>query len=1206
MESVITIYSLGSSEMLNYVLNGVAMLANSENELNIYGLAKLGFMIGVLGVGIAAVVTQRLEPQKLLYGFVLFYAMFVPKTSVGIQDAYSSEVAVVDNVPIGVAYPLYAISQTGKWLTTAFETVYSVPDANLSNGYMNALRVMNAVRTVTSGDGPVAVAVERSLMNYMKQCVQYAIDDEYLDATQKLYPYVIFSYANLIDGIETFYVNRDVRTYVDKNGVNTYPTQMSCVDAYAALAEYINYSFETDWLNAGLKRMIVKNDQANRDPGTEVAKAAAALGIELADTGYKYMLNAWTKNLGKCALLSECTMITQAIEQRHAEWLGNKQMFLEVARPMMSFIEILCAAITPLMALLLGLGPQGVAMASKYFLMLLWVALWQPLLAVCNLYIHVAAAKEIKLISGEIDLASPVGIDSIWTSIESWVGTGNLMASSVPALALMLVYGGSVAATSLGSRMNSGHVDASIMRPPLASLGPLYSKSSVMSDGPDVTRSAAGGMQRGGAGGAFDIGVSSSTINGVTSQRQRELANANQEVAAAEQAYSQQFSTAASNAFATRGSKSESAAFLSSQSATDSTSRDLAKQYGWSVDQARGFAAVVQAGAEAVSQGKMTPAQAEKAIAKTLSGTNGLSFDVGGSGSVKGSSEARMNEAIRTGMSAAYQEQKTRQSSRGSSTISETSNTASKIMQAVGSSTASTKLSAARSRQARASDAYTESAALQNTLQSGFRMNDPDIANALKSNPEVASQVRDLAAKMVGPAAVAAEGRSQARQGRYYHSGAVGQADPNMAAAAALLKDPSGNGSVAFLGLMANSGLIPTNRGGSLTPDTNNSLPLGDVGLTPREHQDAAGLESRVGPSAAAAGRAAERGASPLAKRAGIPPAPPATPPSSSGGAPTPQGGSGSPVSGAAPGGSGGPVAGGGGAAPNAPSGAGGAGGGAVPGVPAVPASGGGGGARGAHSRGGHPSPAGTTPRSAVPSSGGNPAPGPGALPAPPTSAVDAASQGYDSRVFTGPRDVNPAAAQQVLDYTPSKQVQEAGEAVRDKASAGTALKETGKALEDMYKSMTGAQVAAAAVAAVAAAGTGAAANYAGGRLAAAAANKAAPSAKQLELFANTAEGQSKIAKMRSAIMRFASSPAGRELIAKQGAKMAVRSAAGLVGSPITSALIGGAMAVDLAYDIYKGASAMQEMVENGPRKDSRVIPQGTTSPLPPSMSGKK
>lgn len=1201
MEDIITIYSLGSSEMLNYVLNGVAMLANSSNELNIYGLAKLGFMIGLLGIGVAAVVTQRLEPQKLLYGFVIFYAMFIPKTTVGVQDAYSSEIAVVDNVPIGVAYPLYAISQTGKWLTTAFETVYGIPEANLSNGYMNALRVMNAARTVTAGQGPVAAAVERSLLSYINKCVQYAIDDDYLEDAQKLYPYVILSYPNIIDGIETYYVNRDVRTYVDKNGVNTYPTQMSCVDAYAALSEYINFSFQSDWLNAGLKGMIVKNDQANRDPGTEVEKAAAALGLTLSDTGYKYMVNAWTKNLGKCALLSECTMITQAIEQRHAEWLGNKQMFLEVARPMMSFIEILCAAITPLMALLLGLGPQGVAMASKYFLMLLWVALWQPLLAVCNLYIHVAAAKELKFISGEIDLSSPVGIDSVWTSIESWVGTGNLMASSVPALALMLVYGGSVAATSLGSRMNSGHVDASIMRPALASMGALYNKSSVMSDGANLTNSAAGGMQRGGLGSAFDIGVSSSSINGVTSQRQRELANANQEVASAEQAYSQQFSTAASNALATRGSKAESAAFNSSQSATDSTTRDIAKQYGWTTDQARAFSAVVQAGAEAVSQSTMTPAQAEKAVAKALSGKNGLSFDLGGSGSAKGSSESRMNEAIRTGMAAAHQEQKLRQSTRGSSTTSETSKTASKIVQAVGSSSAGTKLSAARSRQARASDAYTESAALQNTLQSGFHMNDPEIANSLKSNPEVAAQVRDLAATMLGPAAVAREGASQARQGRFYRSGEVDKADPNMAAAAALLKDPSGNGAVAFLGLMAKSGLIPTQRGGSLTPDTNKSLQVGRVGLTQAEQQQADSLERGVGPSATGAGRAAETRAGYLSKDAGIPPAPPATPPSSSGGAPAPQGGDGNPAPGSAPGNSGGPA--GAGSGPGVPAGPAAGGGGAAPTVPVAGA--GAGGARGAHSRGGHPPAAGAPPRSTVPSSRGNPASGPGTLPTPPTSAVDAASQDYDSRVFTGSPDVDPASASRVLGSTPSKQVQQAGEAVRNKASAGAALTETGKALEDTIKSMSGAQIAAAAVAAVAAGATGAAANRIGGRAAAAAASKVAPSATQLELFANTAEGQGKIAKMRSAIMRFVSSPEGRKLMAKQGAKMVAGGVAGLAGSPLASALIEGALAYQLASDIYKGASAIQEMVEKAPSRDSRVIPQGTTSPLPPSMSGK-
>lgn len=46
--------------------------------------------------------------------------------------------------------------------------------------------------------------------------------------------------------------------------------------------------------------------------------------------------------------------------------------------------------------------------------------------------------------------------DQLYQTLETWLSAGGMLASSVPALSLMVVYGGSVAATNLAGKMTAG------------------------------------------------------------------------------------------------------------------------------------------------------------------------------------------------------------------------------------------------------------------------------------------------------------------------------------------------------------------------------------------------------------------------------------------------------------------------------------------------------------------------------------------------------------------------------------------------------------------------------------------------------------------------------------------------------------------------------------------------------------------------------
>ena len=147
-------------------------------------------------------------------------------------------------------------------------------------------------------------------------------------------------------------------------------------------------------------------------------------------------------------------MIQQALLQRNSQWAGEQHLFLSSMRAMMAYIEGFVFAVTPLMGLLVCVGLFGVRLAFKYLMLLLWIQLWMPVLAINNLYISMVAKGAMANMSAPITSFS--GIMESGPILEYWLGVGGMMAASTPALVLMLLYGSAITATHLAGRMQSG------------------------------------------------------------------------------------------------------------------------------------------------------------------------------------------------------------------------------------------------------------------------------------------------------------------------------------------------------------------------------------------------------------------------------------------------------------------------------------------------------------------------------------------------------------------------------------------------------------------------------------------------------------------------------------------------------------------------------------------------------------------------------
>lgn len=466
--AVFHVFSIGDAEMMHNAFQGVAMIFNAAS---MNGMVRTGFAVGLLLVGARYLVNLQFTAHQMLAALIAYSVLFTVRVSVSIEDAYTAQVRTVANIPIGVAAPMSVVSNIGYDLTQMFETAFSTPDeAQLfQHGYGDALRTLLKLRGVGStsafSDAGLNGDVGMSLNHYIDGCVRFDLDLPYgpHEATRES----LLKAPDLWAAMKTTFINKDVIVYLPNVVTNgdPYGKQLSCEKAYETLNAYLaTAEFKTLWDSYMKGRLGIKD--ASEKAEDRVGSALAALNVTATDA-QTYMLNALMASLlrdGPAAVLERTAM-----EQLQMQWSGEQGVFKQVARPMMAFVETFTVAASPLAAVLVTLGPIGLSLAARYLLLVAWVSLWGPVMAVCNMYITVAATHALDALSASASangagLASMVMQDELFQTLDTWVATGGMLAASVPAITLMLIYGAAVTATNLAGKMTSG-VSSSVQQP---------------------------------------------------------------------------------------------------------------------------------------------------------------------------------------------------------------------------------------------------------------------------------------------------------------------------------------------------------------------------------------------------------------------------------------------------------------------------------------------------------------------------------------------------------------------------------------------------------------------------------------------------------------------------------------------------------------------------------------------------------------------
>ena len=473
------IYSIGDGAFLERILNSVAMLSGSGN---LEQVAAIGFLIGAISLGFKSLMDGGRMPQfqYLLIAWIVYMGMFGSTARVTITDVYKDEVRVVDNVPLGVAASGTLISYTGYKLTELFEQAFS--SVNMTDdGFGYALDALADVRkaTITQDAWGKANAprdgmdIWRSWSNYIKECTMVGVDlDQY--TIPDIQSGSRFVGANAIQQLRFDSQSYGTRLFIDPSlsGGGFY----NCSEAHDRLASVTtNEAIPQLKQNLAAEMGIYDREFAPQGPAAAAEadmklqgalqvlnqSGVAAQDYMIASAMYPIFQWGMVGNELDYQRAGQASMLHDAIQQRNAQWAAEQALFQSVVHPIMTFFEGFIFAITPFMAFLVALGPVGISIAFKYFFLILWIQLWMPTLSIVNLFLHMSAQREMSAFRegggyDELKMTSFYGIAEGDMALQNWLSTGGMLASSVPALTLMLLYGSAITATNLSGRLQSG------------------------------------------------------------------------------------------------------------------------------------------------------------------------------------------------------------------------------------------------------------------------------------------------------------------------------------------------------------------------------------------------------------------------------------------------------------------------------------------------------------------------------------------------------------------------------------------------------------------------------------------------------------------------------------------------------------------------------------------------------------------------------
>lgn len=459
-----TIYSYDGGDFLRLVFNGVASIFGNNDFLV---AMKLSALLGLMAVVIrAAFDRDALQNFRWLIGMIFLYMVaLVPKTTVIITDKIApANSSVVQNVPIGLAATAGFFSGVGNWLTTSFETVFSLPDQvnYTTNGMLFGHKLLDSSRKMKLPD-------ERTYINFMEffnscvvidgvghgrftwQDVMKSSDLVDFFGTRVSQNVAFFSYTDSSGNVANVqcrsgYNNnllpdiQGLESEIIKNGASAFVTTEGSIDA-AAIKLSSNMSTVVNTMtniNQSSAFIAFQNAQINAINDSLVSLAQQTNAAEFIQT-----------------YTTEKAEVERRTTYRAMSDLASTKL------PMLKgLFEAFLYAIFPVVALMAIVIPTKVPLS--YTKALVWISMWAPIYAIIHFsqtYYSHAYLPEITSING--GGFTVLNNAEMMKHLADTSETAGYLAMSIPLIAWMFVSQSGAMMASLAGRVLQGY-DSSV------------------------------------------------------------------------------------------------------------------------------------------------------------------------------------------------------------------------------------------------------------------------------------------------------------------------------------------------------------------------------------------------------------------------------------------------------------------------------------------------------------------------------------------------------------------------------------------------------------------------------------------------------------------------------------------------------------------------------------------------------------------------
>jgi len=489
---IFDIRSIGDQNFLVEVLNSIAIMTGS----GVFTTAvKISMLLGILFIAFQSVSEsgKSIDFQKTLIAWVVYMLLFGWTATVNVYDTYKGPASApvpVANVPGGIAAAGSFISMLGYYMTSDMEQFFSLPKMT-ADGFGRDIDFLMLARAMDTGTADNALntgtskgtSIKESITSYLANCTALKTKGEMKAFKMSADPLMDMKYNTGVYSFIAYFPSTAAPTVPPAPAYTSAGRNLPCDTGHTELVNAIRGTA------FGMKfKGVLAMKMGLKTAGQAYPKMQSALDAMtgVGHDAHKYMEAALIKEMLPRAIgmhmmnggsPAAATIKVQAVEQKRILDAAQSSLFMRYVRPLMTFVEGFVYAISPLIGILVVSGTMGMGLAAKYVLIILWIQLWMPVLAIVNLYLNMSVHSKMTALSstslGNLDPTSLWGQAAMHATMADWVSTAGVLAAATPALSLMLIYGSAVTATNLSGKLGEGNtVDPKTAAPDLLKNGP--------------------------------------------------------------------------------------------------------------------------------------------------------------------------------------------------------------------------------------------------------------------------------------------------------------------------------------------------------------------------------------------------------------------------------------------------------------------------------------------------------------------------------------------------------------------------------------------------------------------------------------------------------------------------------------------------------------------------------------------------------------